>query len=114
MRHSGLTSDRGCATNGVAYTCDIEPKGYLSEVCMDCLVAFSAHASAWSSLLDGFLPGPSHHLGVTKHINHTNPWQHVQAATPHDLIYLSGLSRLHYGPSSVARCAAAFPVALRH
>ena len=74
MRHSGLTSDRGCATNGVAYTCDIEPKGYLSEVCMDCLVAFSAPASAWSSLPDSFLPGGSHHLGVMKHITHTNPW----------------------------------------
>ena len=73
MRHSGLTSDRGCATNGVAYTCDIEPKGYLSEVCMDCLVAFSAPAPAWSSLLDSFLPGGSHHLGVMKHITHTNP-----------------------------------------
>lgn len=57
--------------NGVAYTCDIAPKGYLSEVCMDCLVAFSS--PAWSSLLDGFPPGTSHYLGVMKHITHTNP-----------------------------------------
>jgi|AACY02.7.fsa_nt_gi hypothetical protein len=59
MRHSGLTSDRGCATNGVAYTCDIEPKGYLSEVCMDCLVAFSAHAPACMVVAAGRFPSRS-------------------------------------------------------
>ena len=46
MRHSGLTSDRGCATNGVAYTCDIAHKGYLTEVCMGlpgCLPRLQLH-----------------------------------------------------------------------
>ena len=101
--------------NGVAYTCDIAPKGICQRSAWTAwLPSPRMHLPAWSSLLDGFLPGPSHHLGVTKHINHTKPWQHVQAAIPHDLIYLSGLSRLHYGPSSVAQCAAAFPVSFAH